>query len=142
MLKYFVIYLFLEVIISVNIASFIGGIMTFVELLLSAFLGIIIFKNFQFSILQSFSMVYHGEISQEDFVKANIGSMVGANLLIVPGFFTDIIGLLLQIPEFVILFAKFFKPKIDTDFQNNTCEGENDEIIDVEVIDYKHNSYK
>lgn len=145
---YFLLYLFLEVMISSSIASSIGGLLTFVEILFSAMIGTIILKNFKYSLSESIQKARSGQITQEEFLKTNVAKAIGAFLLIIPGFFTDIIGILLQLGLFVTLFSKIFafkKPSNDTtysrtfeyiqtdDEKNNTRRD--DEIIDVEIID-------
>lgn len=148
-MKYVIIYLFLEVMISTTIAGSLGGLLTFVEIILTAFIGIFILKNFKYSLASNIKDLTQGQISQQDFIKKNVGNAVGALLLIVPGFFTDILGILLQFGLLTILFSKMFsfKPPMQTNGfdvntnQNSTnnqfyTQGEIDEnIIDVEVIE-------
>lgn len=135
--------------ISSSIASSIGGLLTFIEILLSAVIGMIILKNFKYSLSENIQKARSGQITQEEFVKTNVAKAIGAFLLIVPGFFTDIIGILLQLGLFVSFFSKIFEFKKTT--SNNTTYSTNfeytqtdykqnkkrkdDEIIDVEIID-------
>jgi len=142
--------------ISSKISGEIGGLMTFFELIFSVMVGMFILKNFKFGLMDSITKVKNGEMSQEDFVKGSIGKAIGAILLIVPGFFTDILGLLLQFSLFTVIFTKIFKfkPKVmpsgDANYSQsnytytnfNTVNSANynqkkgdDDVIDVEVID-------
>ncbi len=148
---YFLIYLFLEVMISSTISGQIGGLLTFVEILLTVVIGTTILKNFKFSLSEKINAVKNGEITQDEFVKSSVGKAIGAILLIVPGFFTDIIGILLQFGLFTIIFSKIFKfkPRASnnssytqttysyTEFNNyNQPKQKGDEdVIDVEIID-------
>ena len=154
---YVIIYLFLEVMISTTIAGNLGGFFTFVEIISTAVIGIFILKNFKYSLASNIKDLTQGEISQEDFIKKNVGNAVGALLLILPGFFTDILGLLLQFGLLTIMFSKIFslKPPMQTngfDIHTNKTgtnnqfytqpqftqqKGANDEddIIDIEVIE-------
>jgi len=149
-LIYFFIYLFLEVMVSTSIAAAIGGLATFLEILLSAIIGIFILKNFEYSLSDSIQKARSGQITQEEFVRTNASKAIGAFLLIVPGFFTDILGILLQFGILVSLFSKIFtfkKPSNnskytsnfeyrETRFNNTNYKGnKNDEIIDVEILD-------
>jgi len=147
-LLYFLLYLFLEVMISSSIASSIGGLLTFVEILLSAIMGMIILQNFKYSLSESIQKARSGQITQEEFIKTNVAKAIGAFLLILPGFFTDIIGILLQLGLFVTLFSKIFafkkpsnNPTYSTTFEytqtnsNKNNKRGDDEIIDVEIID-------
>jgi 2-isopropylmalate synthase/UPF0716 protein FxsA len=140
---YFLLYLFIEVMVSSSIASSLGGLTTFFEIITSALIGIFILQNFKFSLLDSINQARRGEITQEEFVKTNVGRAIGAVLLIVPGFFTDIVGLVLQFGFLTMIFSKIFsfkKANTQTEFKsgiNNQYynKGEDDEIIDVEIID-------
>lgn len=154
---YFIIYLFLEVMISSSITSAIGGLNTFLEILLSAVIGIVILRTFKLSLMASIEKARSGQITQEEFIKANVGKAIGALFLIVPGFFTDIVGLLLQFSFFVGMLSKVFDFKTpassgsysrttySTNFDfdassykntnNKNYKRKNDEIIDVEIID-------
>ncbi|MEA2051097.1 MAG: FxsA family protein [Campylobacterota bacterium] len=152
---YFLIYLFLEVMISSSIATNIGGLNTFFEIIVSAIIGIYLLKNFKFSLMESINEARSGNITQEEFIKTNVAKAFGAVLLIVPGFFTDFLGIALQFGLFTIFLTKIFKFKKNTkntnseysshqnthfeykhtNFNNTQYKGKDDEIIDVEVID-------
>jgi 2-isopropylmalate synthase/UPF0716 protein FxsA len=138
--------------ISSAISSEIGGLLTFIELVLSIFIGMIILRTFQFSLIEKINEVKNGQITQDEFVKSSIGKAIGAILLIVPGFFTDILGLFLQFGMFTLIFSRIFrfKPIMSNnsnysqqtysytnkfyDIEIDKKKGDED-VIDVEVID-------
>ncbi len=149
---YFFTYLFIELVVSSSIAGSIGGLNIFLEIIISAMIGILILKNFKLSFSESISKVRTGQLTQEEFIKENAGKAIGAIFLIVPGFFTDIIGILFQFSFLVILFTKIFTyksptsrtsytrnfeydPKIYKNTNNTNYKRKTDEIIDVEIID-------
>lgn len=154
---YVIIYIFLEVMISTTIAGNLGGFLTFMEIIATAFIGTFILKNFKYSLASNIKDLTQGQISQQDFIKRNVGNAVGAMFLILPGFFTDILGVLLQFGLLTVLLGKMFsfKPPMQTNGfdvnpnQNSTNnqfytqvqfekeeKGKKDEdIIDVEVIE-------
>ncbi len=140
---YFIVYLFLEVMISSTISGEIGGLFTFFEIILTVLIGTTILRTFQFSLSEKIKAVKNGQITQDEFVKSSIGKAIGAVLLIVPGFFTDIIGILLQFGVFTMVFSKIFTFKQKAKSSNNahyshTIYKQNkgdDDVIDVEVID-------
>jgi UPF0716 protein FxsA len=153
-LVYFILYLFIEVMVSNAFANVLGGVLVFFEIIITAVLGIFILKNFKFSLMQSINDARMGNITQEEFIKTNVAKAMGAVLLIVPGFFTDILGIALQFGILTMLFSKIFHfKKPDThnmnsgaynqhtqsqfDYTNNTSykRREDEEIIDVEIID-------
>lgn len=150
---YFLIYLFIEVMVSSYIAGSIGGLNTFFEIIISAVIGIYLLQNFKYSIQESIQKARTGQITQEEFINTNAAKAIGAVLLIVPGFFTDFVGIALQFGFLTMLFSKMFKfkPKNkgtytsssytkfsyeDRSFNNPTYKKRSDdEIIDVEIID-------
>jgi UPF0716 family protein affecting phage T7 exclusion len=135
-LKYFLIYLFLEVVISTQIASYIGAIATFFEIILSAIIGVVVLSNFKYSLFEYAIQLAKGEISQEEFMAKNITTALGAVLLIIPGYFSDILGILLIFDIITTLILKIFK------FKQQNIRRDEDEVIDVEIIDNKHTIYE
>ncbi|MEA3373660.1 MAG: FxsA family protein [Campylobacterota bacterium] len=130
---YFLIYLFLEVLISVNIASAIGGISTFIEIIFSALIGVSILMRFRETLSENMRQVSMNRIDLQQFQKLNMFTLFGAVLLIVPGFFTDIIGLLMQFTVITSMFVNRYAPK--SDHKNPPTQQQKDEnVIDVEII--------
>jgi len=136
---YFVLYLFLEVMISVNLSSQIGGFYTFLELMLSAFVGFVLLVNFRATLMENMQAFSMQKIDVQEFQRLNIFAVLGAVLLILPGFLTDIIGVLLQFSVITKMLVNRFTAK-STD-QNRTRythtqihEEKDDDVIDVEII--------
>jgi 2-isopropylmalate synthase/UPF0716 protein FxsA len=142
--------------VSSTIAASIGGLITFFEIIISAVVGIFILQNFKYSLQDSINKARSGEITQEEFIKTNAAKAIGAILLIIPGFFTDFIGIALQFGLFTMVLTKIFKfkPPSECSFKQNTYQSNfefhqnqtnqnnttykkrsDDEIIDVEIID-------
>lgn len=140
---YFIVYLFLEVLISVNISSYLGGMMTFFEIILSAFIGIAILVNFRTALKENLTAVSYNCIDLQQFQSLNLFTLLGAVLLIIPGFLTDIIGLLLQFSVFTTMLVNRYQVKsgsCKTDFKQNNLKKDSD-VIDVEIIN-DNNSIK
>ncbi|WP_201353017.1 FxsA family protein [Hydrogenimonas urashimensis] len=135
---YFLLYLFLEILVSVEISSAIGPFWTFVEVIVSAIAGLLLLTNFRYTFFEILRAMTEGDITPETFQNQNMAALIGALLLIVPGFLTDIVGVLLQFGVFTNLLAsklarkKRTKSHIDT---NPLDEGETD-VIDVEIIEH------
>ena len=125
---YFLLYLFIETFVSVQIASAIGPFWTFVEIIASAVYGVWIIKNMHIQILATMQSLANGEISIEEFENMNLATVVGALLLIIPGFFTDILGILLQFG----VFSTFIAKKI---LKLKSKKREDEDVIDVEIIE-------
>lgn len=133
---YFIVYLFLEVIISVNISSAIGGLATFFEIIISAFIGLMILANFKATLRENFMAVSYNCIDLEQFQRLNLFTIIGAILLIVPGFLTDIVGALLQFSIFTTMLVNRYNVKSDRckkEEEYNSLKKDND-VIDVEII--------
>ncbi|DAB36925.1 MAG: FxsA family protein [Epsilonproteobacteria bacterium] len=135
-MKYFLIYLFLEVVVTVNMTSWIGAVATFVEMVFSALVGLIILANMRVTLMQNMNALMQGEISLSSFQRLNLWTIVGAILLILPGFLGDIVGLLLQFSSMMTLIvSKLLHVGEEKTTPRHFSKGNHDEIIDVEVID-------
>ncbi|MDD2837824.1 MAG: FxsA family protein [Sulfuricurvum sp.] len=126
---YFLIYLFLEVSLTVEIASRIGGLATFLEIVFSAFLGIFILMNFRHTLAENIYALRMRQIDMEGFSQRNMMGLFGAILLIVPGFLSDLIGIVLQFSLFSSLIINRFTRK----YQPPT-QPKDDNVIDAEII--------
>ncbi|HZF70266.1 FxsA family protein, partial [Sulfuricurvum sp.] len=73
---YFLIYLFLEVVVTVEIASRIGGLATFLEIVLSAFLGIFLLMNFRHTLSENLFALQTRQITMESFTKRNMTGLL------------------------------------------------------------------
>jgi len=136
-MPYFLVYLFLEVIVSVNISSAIGGLATFFEIMLSAFFGISILMNFRKTLMENMTAVSYSCIDLEQFQKLNLFTIFGGILLIIPGFLTDILGVLFQFSAFTSMAVNRYNVKsgkCNTDFKQNNIQKDSDDVIDVEII--------
>lgn len=138
---YFLLYIFLEVMISTKIASAIGGFSTFLEIVVSAMVGFGLIANFRYTFFESLNALNNRSISIEEFQNLNAFSLLGAFLLILPGFFSDFLGLMLQFSFFATLFARnVLHVKSKNRYENFDNKGEDDDVIDVEIIE--HNTDK
>jgi len=135
---YFIVYLFLEVLLSVNISSSIGGLSTFFEILLSAFIGMSILVNFRKTLVENMTAVSYNCIDLKEFQELNLFTLIGAIFLIVPGFLTDIIGGLMQFSVVTSMFVNHYNVKsnkcnIDNSQKNTQKDSD---VIDVEIIEH------
>ena len=140
-MKYFVLYLFLEVLISVNISSAIGGLVTFFEIILTAAIGISLLMNFRETLLQNITAVSYNAIDLKEFQRLNLFTIIGAILLIIPGFLTDTIGGLMQFSVFTSMLVTRYNvnagnyeaPKREKEHIQKNIKKDSD-VIDVEII--------
>ena len=135
-MKFFLLYLFLEVIVSVNIASSLGGLLTFIEIVLSAFIGVSILVNFRSTLAENLSAVSYNQIDLVQFQKLNLFTLIGAVLLLVPGFLTDIIGVIMQFSVFTSMLVNRYGVKSNENkmYEENHHIKKDSDVIDVEII--------
>jgi len=127
--------------ISTKMASMLGGFSTFLEIIASALVGFSLVANFRYTFFESLNALNNRSISIEEFQKLNAFSLLGAFLLILPGFFSDFLGLMLQFSFFATLFArKILHVKSRDRYENFKDKGLDDDVIDVEIIE--HNTDK
>jgi 2-isopropylmalate synthase/UPF0716 protein FxsA len=116
----------------VNVASKIGGLMMFTEIMVSALIGIAILFNFRTTLLANVMELKERRISANGFYKRNLLSLLGAILLILPGIFTDIIAVVIHIILLGSLIVSRFMPKCPQ--QNQSNQQKDDNVIDAEII--------
>ncbi|MFT5662265.1 MAG: UPF0716 family protein affecting phage T7 exclusion [Sulfurimonas sp.] len=136
-MKYFLFYLFLEVLVSVNISSSLGGLLTFIEIMLSAFIGVSILVNFRATLVENMAAVSRNTIDLNQFQKLNLFTLFGAILLIVPGFLTDIIGIIMQFSVITSMIVNRYGVKSNEykAYENEPNHIKKDsDVIDVEII--------
>ena len=135
---YFLLYLFLEVMSSSAFINAYGGFYFFLEILLSMVVGGFLITNFKYAVSEKLYDLFKGELSPQELATTSIFNLLGAVFLIVPGIFTDIIGIILQFDFFIIfiknLALKYGYLKTNKEFEQNQKRSI-DEVIDVEVVD-------
>ena len=131
---YFLIYLFLEVVVSVNIASAIGGVWTFIEIIASAMAGFIILANFRGTLAENIRALNQARIDPLEFQQLNLFTILGAFLLILPGFLTDIVGILLQFSVVTKMLVNRFVAKSNNYTNPTHSTQKDDHVIDVEIV--------
>ncbi len=126
----FIIYLFLELYLIIELGASFGAFAIFLEMIFSAVVGGMILLNFSNTSRELLQKVAKREIRQEEFVTLSLFRVVGAVLLILPGILTDVIGVLLQIGTI----SSFFAGRIAKRPTTQKRENKNQDVIDVEVI--------
>jgi len=138
-MMYFLVYLFLEVMLTSEFITLFGGFIFFLEIVLSAIIGGFLIINFQYAIGEKLYSLIKSELDGSDVVATGVVSLVGAIFLIIPGVLTDIMGILMQF-EFIAIFVKNIAIKrgyirIKTDNSKKEKRSSIDEVIDVELVE-------
>lgn len=128
----FLVYLFIEVFVTVPIASEVGALYTFLIIVFTAVFGIFLFVSTPFKMAELMQNVLNN-FSFAALGFSTILRVIAAIFLILPGFFGDMLGVLLLIGSFLLAPRLNRKDRGD-DFSKNN-KNNNEEIIDVEIID-------
>ena len=120
----------IEILLFIKIGENIGALNTILLIILTAFIGIYFARIQGIKTLKSgFINLYQNKLPiYEIFSGASIA--VAAMFLIIPGFFTDMIGFILLIPLTRKLILSIIMRRSDKKNQNN-------KIIEAEIIDEK-----
>jgi UPF0716 protein FxsA len=132
---YFLVYLFIEIFVTYEFTQMVSPLGMFLEVLLSGLAGVFILRTLQFSLVDSMQKVARREISQEEFMSIGLFKLIGAFLLILPGVFSDILGILMQFDEFGAFVARKLLPK--REYKETNPFEKDDDIIDVEIVEDK-----
>ena len=92
-----------EVSTFIYISNEIGGVLTLLGIFITAFVGIVLLKNQGLSVLKRIrSNMLEGRASVSS-VADSISLVIGGILMLIPGYFSDAVGLLLFVPGLKIL---------------------------------------
>ncbi len=118
----------LEIFLMIKTGAKIGALNTLALIFLTAIVGIYFARVQSIQTLRSaMTNLYQNKVPVYEMISGT-SIAFAALLLIIPGFFTDLVGFLLLVPVTrKIIFKVFFKKKINIhkrEKQNNTIDGE------------------
>ena len=126
----------IEIYLFIKIGSQIGAFNTVLLIFLTAFVGLIYVRYEGFNTLKSaIGQVVKNEVPIFE-IMSGAALVVGAFLLILPGFLTDVLGLIFVIP----ITRKLLFKKITSKYRNkkkNFIEGEYEDIDDKNKNEWK-----
>lgn len=125
-LVYLLIFTFVEVMITSAFVDAFGGFALFIEIVASSMVGVALIASIRGHILEQARGLMNGETDESELVRSSTARLIGGILLIIPGVFTDILALVIQLP--------FVGRKVLRGVVRTKSKGERD-VIDVEVID-------
>lgn len=124
----FFFYLFIELIGVLYVANHWGVFSMFAEVIVSAFIGVLVLINTQASISDTLGGLRQSRVGAKDFIRGNFAKVFGGILLILPGVFCDIFGVIILINAYFIL-----KNSHDDPYPPR-AQHQEEEIIDIEVV--------
>ncbi|UTO28492.1 FxsA family protein [Bartonella harrusi] len=147
--RFFIILLLGALLIEIAGFIFVGkeiGILATLSLIvLTTLFGIILLRIQGFSLLKNIQREFIQGRSLKNYMIDDVFIIVGAILLILPGFVSDLLGILFLIKPVRSVVWRFFSSfgnKMNSHTQNNTsAQNESEKIIDLNGEDYQvHNS--
>ena len=134
---YVLLFLIFELFLSLEVGSQIGFLWSVIWIVGSFMLGMGLIKNAHTTIRGNMQSLKEGKIKMKSFHDSATSYFLGAILLIVPGVFSDILGLIALLYTFYLQFGGTIpssKTKTNINNLNKNTQGDND-VIDVEVIE-------
>ena len=123
-------YFIIELLASIKLGIAIGFGWSVVWVIATSLLGGLLLRLSPYAIMDSFNSIGFKKFNIISAQNAAISYILGAILLIIPGIFSDILGILLLFYTIYLrLFAKI-TPK-----ENKNYKKGDDDVIDVEIID-------
>ena len=127
-------YFIIELLASIKLGITIGFGWSVVWVLVTSFVGALLLRLSPYAIMDSFQRLGVERFNILNAQNAAISYVLGAILLIIPGVFSDILGIILL--GYTIYLRIFTKIPHKKNFKK---EGD-DDVIDVEIIDSTHSN--
>ncbi len=121
----------IELYLSLKTGETIGFFWSVVWIVLSFALGMILLQKSSQTMMSNMQSMRQGKLDVRRFQNASMSYFVGAILLIIPGVFSDFLGVLALFYTLYLQFIAKITPERTTHF---TKQGD-DNVIDVEIID-------
>ena len=121
----------LEIYVFIKVGNVFGAVSTILLIISTAVMGVYFAKLEGLNTLRSGLKNVYNKKSPVNEIMSGASIAFGAMLLIIPGFITDVFGLLLIIPFTRNFLIKFMIKN------NNIKKGKMDEVIEAEIIDDK-----
>ncbi len=128
-------YFFLELYISLSVGEKIGFLWTVIWIVTTFVIGMGLLKNAHLAIMSNMKLASLGQLSAKSFHDASTSYFLGAILLIIPGVFSDFLGLMALFYSVFLQFGGTIPiVKDKTNIKNSNQQGD-ENVIDVEIIE-------
>jgi len=132
---YIFFYFLLELYISLGVGSSIGFLWSVIWIVTTFIVGMGLIQNAHFTIRENMKNLSVGKLNMKTFHDSATSYFLGSILLIIPGVFSDILGLISLLYTFYLQFgATISSSKNKTNINNLNKQGD-DDVIDVEIIE-------
>ncbi len=133
-------YLFLEIYFSLKMLEVIGAFWATVWTIATMMIGTALIKRAPNTIVGNMQSLQQGKLDFQRFQDVNTAYFLGALLLILPGVFSDFLGVLALLYTVYLQFIAKMRPEQNRMNEFYTHKGE-DDVIDVEIVDEHTDSY-
>jgi len=125
-------FFFIELYLSLKTGEVIGFAWSAIWIMGSFMLGMALLKRSSLTMMSNMHAMKQGKLDMRKFQNAGMSYFVGAILLMIPGVFSDFLGLIALGYTFYLQFVA----KITPESTNNHFQTQGEEhVIDVEIID-------
>jgi len=125
-------FFFLELYLSLKTGEEIGFAWSAIWIMGSFMLGMLLLKRSSLTMMSNMHNLKQGKLDIRRFQNASMSYFIAAILLMIPGVFSDFLGLVALLYTFYLQFVA----KITPEQPNNNFQTQGDEhVIDVEIID-------
>ncbi|CAA6799018.1 MAG: Unknown protein [uncultured Sulfurovum sp.] len=132
---YVLLFLILELFLSLEVGSNIGFLWSVIWIVGTFIIGMGLIQNAHTTIAGNMQNLKAGKLDMKSFHDSATSYFLGAILLIIPGVFSDILGLIALLYTFYLqLGGTIPRSKSKTNINNLNKQGD-DDVIDVEVIE-------
>lgn len=121
----------MELYLSLKMGETIGFWWSVVWIVLSFSLGMMLLQKYPQTLMSNMQSIKQGKLDIRKFQNVSMSYFVAAILLIIPGVFSDFLGIVALFYTLYLQFVAKITPKQTTHF---TKQGD-DNVIDVEIID-------
>jgi len=134
-------YFLLELYFSLAVGSEIGFMGSVLWILVTFVIGMGLLQNAHITIMKGFSSLASGKLDGKKFHDSSTAYFLGAILLIIPGVFSDFLGVFALLYSLYLQFGGTIPSiKNKTNIKNSNKQGD-DNVIDVEIIECDTSSH-
>ena len=129
---FILIFFIIEILVSIKFGITIGFGWSVLWVVATSVIGIVLLKLSPYAVMSSFERIANQKFDILSAQNAALSYILGAILLIIPGVFTDFLGIFLLL---YTLYLNYFAKMPDVKPKNEEFKGDSD-VIDVEIIEY------
>jgi len=122
----------IELYVSLKMGESIGFVWSVLWIFGSFMLGVTLLQKSQQTMIGNMQSMREGKLDVKKFQNAGMSYFLGSILLMIPGVFSDFLGLVALVYTFYLQFVAKISPKQQN--KNFKSQGD-DNVIDVEIID-------